>query len=100
MRFIADFDNLVLGHADRTRIVADEHKKSIVTKNLLVRATFLVDGFVAGTWKTERAQGTATLTLEPFVPIAKKTRAALAEEGERLLAFVEPDVKARVTFAP
>lgn len=91
VRFLPDFDNLVLGHDDRRRIVADDHRKQIVTKNLLVKATFLVDGFVAGTWTIARKKAAATLTLAPFAPLKKPARAALAEEGDALLRFVEPD---------
>ena len=36
VRFIPEFDNLILAHADRTRIVADEHRPALITKNLLV----------------------------------------------------------------
>ena len=94
VRFLPDFDNLVLGHDDRRRIVADDHRKQIVTKNLLVKATFLVDGFVAGTWMIERKKSAATLTLSPFTPLKKPARAALSEEGDALLRFVEPDATA------
>jgi hypothetical protein len=94
-RFIADFDNLVLSHDDRARIVADEHRPHVTLKNLQVRATFLVDGFVAGTWKSERKRKTAVLVIEPLVAVAKRTRTALEQEGERLLAFLEEDAADR-----
>ena len=95
VRFVPDFDNLVLAHADRTRVIDDAHRPLVVTKNLLVRATFLVDGFVAGIWKTERKKKTATLILEPFAPLNKKILAALEQEGDALLRFVEPDAQTR-----
>jgi len=63
VRFIPEFDNLVLSHADRTRVLADEHRPGVVLKNLQVRATFLVDGFAAGTWKIERQRRAGTLDL-------------------------------------
>jgi len=66
-----------------------------VTKNLQVRATFLVDGFVAGTWKTERKKKTAALLIEPFGKIAKETRKALEREGDALLRFLEEDAEVR-----
>ena len=91
VRFLPDYDNVVLSHDDRSRIIADAHRPLIVSKNLQVRATFLVDGFVAGAWKVERKKKVATLVLEPFVKIAKKTRGQLEEEGDALLRFVEPD---------
>ncbi len=95
VRFVPDFDNLVLSHADRTRVIADTHRPIVVTKNLLVRATFLIDGFVAGIWKTERKKKTATLILEPFAPITKKCLAPLEQEGDALLRFIEPDAEIR-----
>src|SRR5204863_7940547 len=51
VRFVADFDNLILSHADRTRVIADEHRPVVITNNGQVLPTFLVDGFVAGTWR-------------------------------------------------
>jgi hypothetical protein len=54
-----------------------------------VRATFLVDGLVAGTWKVERKKKAATLVLEPFGRLAKKTLLELEREGNALLHFVE-----------
>lgn len=50
VRFLPEYDNLLLGYADRSRIVADEHRKLLATRNLFLPPTFLVDGFVAGTW--------------------------------------------------
>jgi hypothetical protein len=87
-RFVAAFDNLILSHADRTRIVAAEHRKAISSKNGMVPATFLVDGFVRGTWKVVRDRGEATLRIEPFEYLPGRDREALAKEGERLLHFV------------
>jgi hypothetical protein len=91
VRFLPEFDNLVLAHDDRTRVIADEHRPKVTLKNLQVRATFLVDGFVAGTWKVGRKKKTATLVLEPFGKLARKTLAELEQEGDALLRFVEED---------
>jgi hypothetical protein len=96
VRFLPEYDNLVLAHADRTRIIADEYRPRIVTKNLRVLATFLVDGFVAGTWSIARKTKSATLTIAPFAKLTRADRAALTDEGERLLRFAESDAK---TFA-
>ncbi len=98
VRFIPEYDNLVLGHQDRRRIVADEHKGKLLTKNLQVKATFLVDGFVAGTWKIERKKNDATLSLAPFVKIDRASKAALEEEGAHLLAFAEEGAKAAIKW--
>jgi hypothetical protein len=95
VRLLPDYDNLVLGHDDRRRIIADEHRPALTTKNLQVKATFLVDGFVAGTWTIERKRQAATLTLTPFGKLAKSARSALEAEAEAMLQFVEPDVAER-----
>ena len=92
VRFLPEFDNLVMAYDDRARIVADAHRAKIyVAKNLQVLATFLVDGFVAGTWKIERAKRDARLVLAPFDALSSAVRDALEIEGEALLRFVEPD---------
>jgi hypothetical protein len=64
-----------------------------VTKNLRVRATFLWDGMVAGTWEVTRARGVATLTAAPFRHLPKRATAALEREAEALLAVAEPGAK-------
>lgn len=95
VRFLPEFDNLVLAHDDRTRVIADEHRPRVTLKNLQVRATFLVDGFVAGAWKVERKRKAATLVLEPFGKLARKTVSELEREGDALLRFVEDDAEVR-----
>ena len=90
-RFLPDFDSLVLAHADRTRVIDDEHRGLVATKNLRIRATFLVDGRVRGTWTVERRGKRATLLVAPFSRLAKRETAALVEEGEALLRFLEDD---------
>ena len=94
VRFLPAFDNLLLAHRDRSRIIADEHRPKIVTKNLRVHPTFLVDGVAAGTWQVKATKRKATLTLEPFERLTKAHRQELTDEGERLLRFAEPGVDA------
>ncbi len=99
-RFLPEFDNLVLAHTDRRRFVADAHRKRVYLPGLRVAPTFLVDGFVAGTWGVARKKDTATLTVESFEPLPKKTHGELADEADRLARFVEPDAaKFDVRFA-
>ena len=83
-RLLPDFDSLLLAHQDRTRIVDDEHRKQLTTKNLRIKATFLVDGRVAGSWSANNKE----LTLEPFGRIPKHARPALEEEAEALARFL------------
>ncbi|WP_338261729.1 winged helix DNA-binding domain-containing protein [Corallococcus caeni] len=100
VRFLPDFDNLILAHADRTRVVPEEHRALLSTKNLRVLNVFLVDGRTAGTWTTERKMGAATLVCNAFDALKKPVRDALVQEGEDLLRFSDPDAaKVAVTFA-
>lgn len=85
-RLVPDFDNLVLAWSDRRRIVADEHRPRIApTKNLRIKATFLVDGLVAGTWKLRGSK----LELEPFDRLREADAEALREEGAALAGFLK-----------
>jgi hypothetical protein len=88
-RLLPEFDTLVLAYKDRTRLVADEHRKGLVTKNLRIPATFLVDGVVAGTWTLAGKAGKRTVELAPFGRLAKADRKALEEEGAALARFVD-----------
>ncbi len=91
VRFLPEFDNLILSHDDRTRVLPDEYRKHVFLTAARVRATFLVDGFVAGAWRFERVKKSARLIIEPFAPLAGDVCVALVEEGERLLRFAEDD---------
>ncbi|MGN6108567.1 MAG: winged helix DNA-binding domain-containing protein [Kofleriaceae bacterium] len=94
-RFLPEFDNATLGHADRSRVVDDRHKLWLATGNGL-KPVALVDGFARATWKIDRARDTATLVVDPFERIRPRDRDALGEEALRLLAFVAPERRHRV----
>jgi hypothetical protein len=98
-RLLPDFDNLVLGHADRSRVIAAEHRARLTTKNLRVLASFLVDGTVAGTWSIARSARGATLELVPFGRLAARARRELEQEALGLLAVFEPGRPGAVRFA-
>ncbi|MEK7832824.1 MAG: winged helix DNA-binding domain-containing protein [Acidobacteriota bacterium] len=100
IRFLPEFDNLLLAHNKRHRIVADEHRSRVYLPALRVAATILIDGFVGGVWKIEKTKTTAALVIEPFDKLAKKDRAVLVEEGELLVRFIEPTARSvEVRFA-
>jgi len=84
VRLVPRFDNLVLSHDDRSRILGDVAPSRIVTKNGIVHATILVDGFVVGTWQLENGR----VVLEPFGKLDASAKRALKEEAERVEAFV------------
>jgi len=95
VRFLPDFDNALLGHDDRSRIIADEHRKHVFLKNLQVLGTVLVDGFVSGIWRLERKKKTSVLAVKPFASFPRRVATAVQQEGESLLTFLEPDAVAR-----
>jgi hypothetical protein len=92
VRFLPDYDNVLLGHADRTRIVSEEHRRSLQTSNGVVPATFLLDGRVAGTWAVSRERGgPATLTVSAFATVSAADRVLIEEEAEGLVRFMADD---------
>ncbi len=95
-RFLPEYDNVLLGHDDRTRVIADDRRAALFT------STLLVDGFVRGTWKVARRRGgAATLVIEPFEPLTRRDRTAVEDEGARLLAFAAADATSHeVAFEP
>jgi hypothetical protein len=84
VRFLPEYDNLLLAHADRTRVIADAHRPLVATKNLRILATFLVDGVVAGTW----VQNRKTIEVSPFGKLTKAAKAQLEEERVGLEEFL------------
>jgi hypothetical protein len=95
-RFLPEYDNLLLSHADRTRVIANEHRTLVFTKG-----AFLIDGFVHGTWTIARQRAMATLHIEPFAVLAAPDRAALTDEGGLLLTLAASDAQAHdIQFAP
>ncbi len=95
-RYLPEFDSLVLAHADRSRVIAEEHRRYLTTKNLRVNATALYDGEVCATWSVKRSAKTATLELTPFRRLAAKARRALEAEG---LALLEANESAGARFS-
>lgn len=83
-RLLAPFDNVLLSHADRSRII-DPATRAVLNRDRLMRA-FLVDGFVAGTWRLDKQ----TLNILPARPLARVDVEQLRLEGEKLLGFVHP----------
>lgn len=88
-RFVAEYDNLILSHADRTRVISDAARKIIASRNGQIPGTVLLDGEVRATWRVEQPRKSAvTLTVTPFHrKLTGREERELAAEGERLMAF-------------
>jgi hypothetical protein len=88
VRFLPGFENALLGFKDRTRIISDERRRVISGRNGLFLSTYLVDGFVAGTWRVQEERGQALLVLTPFESHDRETLSELENEGRALVAFL------------
>jgi hypothetical protein len=98
VRFLADYDNVLLGHADRTRIISAEHRPHLASPNGVVPATFLLDGRVAGTWTVPRDRkggGVVTLTVRPVAPPTATQREGLHAEAAGLVELMAADADER-----
>ena len=90
VRFLPEYDNLLLSHADRSRVIRDRRRVPLPPGNGATYGTVLVDGFWHATWKITRTSGAASLTVEAFGPLTAGDEAAVAAEGAALLAFTDP----------
>jgi hypothetical protein len=90
VRYLYDFDNLLLSHADRGRVITDAYRGRDPGTHGPVPRLVLIDGFTAATWTTQISRGAATLTVRPFGKLSTRDRAALETEGAGLLAFLAP----------
>jgi DNA glycosylase AlkZ-like len=84
VRFLPKWDNVLLGFADRTRVLPEEYRKTVIAKNGDVAQTFLVDGVVAGTWREEKGK----VKLAPFAPLPRTARREAEDEAARLAEFL------------
>jgi Winged helix DNA-binding domain len=101
VRLVAEFDNLLLSHADRTRVISEPHRRRFQTVNAVIPGAVLVDGFVIGSWRITMDREMAVLAIRPFEPVPRAAIPAIEAEGQRLLEFARPEAAARdVRFEP
>ena len=96
VRFLPEFDNILLSYADRGRMMSDEHRKRLFgVKNGVFPGTFLVDGQLRGSWRLTKQRKSIVLAITPWARTTKKDLAALTREGGRLLEFAAPEAETR-----
>ncbi|MEN8652711.1 winged helix DNA-binding domain-containing protein [Streptomyces sp. 21So2-11] len=98
-RFLPEFDNLLLSHADRSRVVPPAYRLRVWNTNAYYRS-LLVDGFTAGIWRMDETKDSATLTIEALGTFTRAQRAEIAEEGERMLGTMASADRHDIRFAP
>jgi hypothetical protein len=84
VRFLPKWDNVLLAWADRTRVLPERYRRTVIGMNGDVAQTFLVDGLVAGIWRVENGR----VVLEPFSPLPRSVRRELEDEAGRLEEFL------------
>jgi hypothetical protein len=100
-RFLPDYDNILLAHEDRSRILGPGRHLGIFSSNGVMRGSLLLDGFVRAIWLPVKSHNARTLEITPFdEPIRRHDQPAIIDEGLSLLAFLAPGEKHRVRFGP
>jgi hypothetical protein len=96
-RLLARWDSLLLSHAPRHRhrVIADADRPVVFSKNADVLPTFLLDGFVAGTWELTHRDGAAEIRLNPLRTVNRAERDGLVAEAERVLELIAPKAARR-----
>ena len=84
VRFLPKWDNVLLAFHDRSRVLPEPYRKKVIGANGDVAQTFLVDGFVAGTWRVEKER----VLVQPFAALSRTTRQEVEDEAGRLEAFL------------
>ena len=100
VRLVAPFDNILLSHANRTRVISGEHRKRLFSgKNGVFPGTVLVDGFVAGTWELAGKGESTSMRVQPYVGLSDEVLDEIVVEGNRLLecAFGVTDPEVAIT---
>ena len=101
VRLLPDYDNILLGHADRTRILPPGRHLGLFSSNGIMKGSVLVDGFVRAAWIPSPGRAATTLVVTPFEkPLAARDARAVEAEGKRLLDLLAPGDRHDVRFGP
>jgi hypothetical protein len=96
-RFLPEYDNLLLSHADRSRVNPANRQVPLWPGNGATQGTLLVDGLWTAIWQiTPEA-----LTITPFRRLTAAEESTVTEEAAALLAFTARDARTKdIRFAP
>jgi hypothetical protein len=96
VRFLGEYDNILLGHADRRRIIPEHFPWAAMLASGRFVSNMLLDGMLRATWWLERdGRARATLAIRPFGKLTKREHDDVAAEAQRLVDFVAGDANAR-----
>jgi hypothetical protein len=89
-RFLPEYDNLLLSHADRSRVIPDRRSVPLPPGTGASGGTLLLGGFWQATWKLSRRGKRTALRVEPFTRLSAQDKELITAEGAGLLAFIAP----------
>jgi hypothetical protein len=113
-RFYAEFDNVFISHADRSRMAPEAFRDSMAnvwlglqTQNVATGfgrpesmpinwSMFAVNGFLSGTWRLDRQKDSVSLLVRPAITLTDEQSAELLAEGRRLVDFLAGDRPGRL----
>ena len=98
-RFLPEYDNVLLSHADRTRFVTAAARAGAVSIAGRVLGTVLHDGTVSAVWRDERQGDHVAVVVTPVVRLTKRASASIEAEGRRLARFLTDGVAGDVRIA-
>lgn len=89
VRFLPEYDNVLLCHADRSRFLAEGDDRSFGHVDRAVHGTVLHDGVVTGTWNLahDAKAGTAVATVDVPGRITARATREIEAEGRRFVRF-------------
>jgi hypothetical protein len=96
VRFLPEYDNVLLSHADRSRFLPEPYRAPALPAGA-VRGSFLHDGVLRGFWRldADRTGNRVVLEVVHAGSLTKRGRSAIAAEGRRLLRFLAAGADAR-----
>jgi len=97
-RFLPEYDNVLLSHANRSRVIEGNRKPPLAAGSGATMGTLLIDGFMRAIWKVDKSEDRATLFIDPFAVLAPTDADAVTQEGSRLLEFLAPQGERHVTI--
>lgn len=99
VRFLPEFDNVLLGHADRTRVIPAAYKGRNGLGNQAY-GTVLVDGFLAAIWRLDETADDARITVQALGSLGSAQREEITQEAVELLTVMSAAPAHDVRFAP
>ncbi|MGH3368426.1 MAG: DNA glycosylase AlkZ-like family protein, partial [Nocardioidaceae bacterium] len=89
-RFLPEYDNVLLSHADRTRVNPDGRRVPLPPGNGANVGTVLVDGEYQADWRSGRKADSVVIQVKTFRPLGEGETAEVTDEALRLAGFTSP----------